>query len=744
MKYSSGLFLIAFVLFFSANSSHAQHANWQCLGPDSLPAIGGDSSYFLSFTRGIGRTSCIRFHSLYNGTTNNTVFAGTPRGGLWRSYTGEDHWQEMNTSHLPNIGISDLIFHPDDATHLFLATGDPDAGLDPNGPAESTEDTQSRGIFESLDDGRTWSDHPLGVWYDEQRQPIPDFWNFPSKKVMRRIFIHPLHPEVMLAIVFTYTYSDKQYHSFVYRSVDKGRNWFIAFTYTGDTFQDMETKPGNPDVIYVSGKTIFKSSDAGATWKKLASENFPPDSTVLRCKVATCAADPNMVYALFVVGRTAKLYTSTDEGTTFTLAIQGTRSPAWRTALAVDPNDKYSVYYSSGNLISRFSYDRNKWSNTNTNENIHSDIHELDFAPNGKKLYVSSDGGLYVADNRAAALSWKYVSSGISNAAVWRIGISEMNPDHIIAGLQDCGTLLCDKERYASSGGWAIVRGGDGMECFIDYTNDSIMYHNDGQNNIFARSGDGGKRWVNINPPGQSGDYVKPALIDPVDHNTIYVGFHDIYKSTDRGKTWNTISNFSSFGKGKNERITCIVVAPSNHKIIYAAFPSPTWSENLSGKLFRTTDGGANWQDITPGLTGAKYSSINALAVDPNDADAVYVGFRGGWDFKIMRSQVGGTDSSWQNYSEDLPKEADVNAIAVDKRKKGGIYIGTHQGVYERKSSYSGWIPFIDGSPLSFPNVRVTDLEINYTSSELVAATLGRGVWKTTLFSKEKKKNKKK
>jgi len=64
----------------------AQSAQWQSLGPDSLPAIGGDSSYFLSFTQGIGRITCIRFHPLYNGVTNNTVFVGTPRGGLWRFY----------------------------------------------------------------------------------------------------------------------------------------------------------------------------------------------------------------------------------------------------------------------------------------------------------------------------------------------------------------------------------------------------------------------------------------------------------------------------------------------------------------------------------------------------------------------------------------------------------------------------------------------------------------------------------
>src|SRR5207248_1244660 len=154
---------------------------WRCIGPYSLPAIGGDSSHFLGFTQGIGRTSCIRFHPFYNGTTNTTVFIGTPKGGLWRSYNGKDHWQEMNTSRLPNIGIADLIFHPGDANHLYIATGDPDGGLDPGSPlpADGTEDTQSRGIFESLDAGKTWSNKSLGIWYNGAHQPVSDFWDYP-------------------------------------------------------------------------------------------------------------------------------------------------------------------------------------------------------------------------------------------------------------------------------------------------------------------------------------------------------------------------------------------------------------------------------------------------------------------------------------------------------------------------------------------------------------------------------------
>src|SRR5205085_884868 len=119
-------------------------------------------------------------------------------------------------------------------------------------------------------------------------------------------------------------------------------------------------------------------------------------------------------------------------------------------------------------------------------------------------------------------------------------------------------------------------------------------------------------------------------------------------KSEDKGKTWRVISDFSSFGKGMNERVSSIAIAASDPRTIYAGFSQPTWGNKTDGKLFRTADGGNHWQDITEGLTGVMYSSLTVVAVDPYDADVVYAGFRGGWDFKIMRSVNGGR--SWENY----------------------------------------------------------------------------------------------
>jgi hypothetical protein len=289
---------------------------------------------------------------------------------------------------------------------------------------------------------------------------------------------------------------------------------------------------------------------------------------------------------------------------------------------------------------------------------------------------------------------------------------------------------------YSGENNWATVSGGDGAECIIDFTNDSILYRSDGQGGSnMSRSDDGGKKWTGNLLPRDSGGggVVKPFMMNPMNPNTIYFGFKDISKNTNRGNgKWERISKFKAdFPEKENNFILDFRIAPSDSNIIYCGFIGPLWggSEKEKLKLFKTTDGGISWKDITKGLTGADWTSIYCLAVHPLHPDTVFVGFMGCYEFKMMVSYDGG--STWKNFSEGLPHECDMNSIAIDKTKTdGSMYAGTFKGVYFRNDSTGKWIPFNNG----LPNTLINDMEINYFNKKIYVATYGRGVWCSKLF----------
>jgi hypothetical protein len=141
-----------------------------------------------------------------------------------------------------------------------------------------------------------------------------------------------------------------------------------------------------------------------------------------------------------------------------------------------------------------------------------------------------------------------------------------------------------------------------------------------------------------------------------------------------------------------------------------------------------STNGGTAWSTITSGLPVSS-AGINYIAVsntDPNNVWVVMSGYSAG--NKVFNSTTGG--SSWTNVSGTLPN-LPVNSIVYENGSPNRVYIGTDIGAYYRDDNTSDWMFYNDG----LPNVMVHELEINYTSDKLLAATYGRGIWQSDLVS---------
>jgi len=323
----------------------------------------------------------------------------------------------------------------------------------------------------------------------------------------------------------------------------------------------------------------------------------------------------------------------------------------------------------------------------------------------GDKLYVGTDGGVFVAQNPLVVNSNYYtdLSVGLGVKQFYKIGVSQTNPEVISGGAQDNGTSV-----YNSSGNWKDWLGADGMESFVDNNNNNILYGTS-QNGSLYKSNNQGNSYFGLNSPeDKEGNWVTPFEQDPITQNTIYSGYDKVYKSINGGGIWTSISQTFT------GNLDHLKIAPSNSNIMYTA---------IGSSLFKTIDGGAtNWLPLT-GFSG----NINAIAIHPTNENKIAIATTGGQ--KVYISIDGGVN--WQSYLKNLPNFSAL-ALVWTNHQQEGLYLGMNYGVYyiDTLDPSAQWQAFSN----NLPNVEISELEINATKNKIYAATYGRGLWASDLF----------
>ncbi len=520
----------------------------------------------------------------------------------------------------------------------------------------------------------------------------------------------------------------------VYKTTDGGTNWPLL--YGGAEFVSMEFKPGDPTYMYGGTRygKIYRSTDSGVNWTQVLTL-----SGDYRVELAVSPNNPVNVYAV-VVRSGSKLrgiYKSTDSGASFTQVYDGTApghyilgyycdgsedggQGTYDLCLAADPNNASTLYL--GGVCTWKSIDggsswspSNMWTGSSTYNScnsavVHADKHFLAFQDGSNDLYECNDGGLYKTSD--GGVNWSFLSGGMGISQIYRIGLSKTSSSDYIAGLQDNGT------KSDIAGTWEDVLGGDGMECAIDPTDVNTQYGeiNGGVINRTTNA------WSNITDitVGLSGNaaWVTPYAIDPNNHMNLFIGYQDVWKSTNQGSSWTQISSWGG------STLRSLTIAPSNSDYIYAATQSI---------LYKTTNGGASWTNITAGLP-VGYSYITYVSVKDDDPLTVWVSFGEYNSYGVYQTTNGG--SSWTNISSGLPN---IPVMCVIQNKlnttENELYAGTDVGVFVKVGT-ADWISYSTG----LPNVVVPELEIFYDNvnpaySRLRAATFGRGLWESELFA---------
>ncbi|HSF88274.1 MAG TPA: GEVED domain-containing protein [Saprospiraceae bacterium] len=648
-------------------------SDWKSLGPSTSP--GG--------YQGIGRTNCVAFHP----TDLLTVWVGAASGGLWVTHDGGSTWTCL-TDKTESLGLNDIIIPSDyeSSKTIYIATGDKDAF-----------DNHSVGVLKSTDGGQTWQTTGLSFELAERKQ-------------VNRILQHPQNHDILIAAT-----TDA-----VYKTSDGGVTWDEELIH--EFFIDMEMHPADPDILYGSNfdGEVYVSLDGGQQWTK----NLM-DVTAGRTEMAVSPAQPDWLYVITATGNLKGIYKSTDRGSSFEKRMAGdtlnllsynydgsgtTGQGSYDLAMAASPIDPNVLLV--GGINTWRSTDggvhwtlMTHWANGGV-QVVHADKHNLRFRSNGD-VWECNDGGLYVSYDQG--VTWHDKTNGMAISQMYKMGTSATEKDEVITGLQDNGSKL------RTALGWQNVNGGDGTDCMIDPVDYRIQYSSSQSGNIF-RTLDHWTTSLYIKPQAAgAGLWVTPYALDPQQPNIIYGGFKEVWKSIDRGTSWNQVSTISASAK-----INSIAVAPSNSDIVYVA---------EAGRMWKTLTAGEPFEKVFVYDVGGWITNI---AVKHDDPQTVWLSCGGFIDPGVYATTDGG--ETWTNISQGLPL-IPVNTIVQNKQSVDEVelYAGTDLGVFYKKGD-GEWMPFNTG----LPNVIVTDLEFYYapdpTLTLLRASTYGRGLWETRVL----------
>jgi len=745
-------------------SSSSYSPNWIELGPfeDPNTPSGGSS--------GVGQIHRLEFDPNYDGITNQTIYAGTGYGGLWKTIDNGLNWTSMNTDvQLPIASVSGIVINPSNPSNIFISTGDGDGGfgLRFSNNHGFPNPVSTVGVYRTTDDGQNWESINNGL-----------LSNFALSGIIREIRMNPSDPdEIILAssagVIKTIN------------ATSTTPTWTVEYTgidplNPDQQFRGIEYKPGDPNTIYASGTDIYKFD--GVIWASMTGFNTGLDFTTFidgfvpeRINIAVTPADPDKLYAyifgtidcppnkcnkIFIYVFKNGLWTKLHE---YQVPYNAThlinRSMLAITASQTNPNE---FYFGGAPIFGTADYNNTSTpihdiSGYNSN-GIHADVHALRLQPNLPGLFAGTDGGVSFNPDAVTASNsngWQRRYKGLAVSLIWTFDNSEFDSRKII-GKQDLGVSIFKP----TTNNWETITGGDGYGVRIDDEYPDEVYYRGNfpfqKYNFFSGSI---YQWENNYLPTdffeQSSTNVNQIfpMVNHPETGELWFGFSELYKrkkreivsgdvSTDiwEVKSENyTIPNHSAkWQRGISE----LVIAESNPDYIYLATIAIDGGGQIGGLdldplLLRTTNGNqtvTSFDNITPNLPqtyvgGIAYPVITGIAVNPSDEEELWVTFAGyNPTLKVWHSTNAG--DTWTNYDPngDLPNLS-TNVIVYQDGTDGVLYLGTDVGVYVKEGVNGSWEKYGD-----FPNVRVTEMKINGCSGKLDVATYGRGLWEGDLL----------
>lgn len=670
----------------------------------------------------------------------STWYVAVGSGGVWKTENRGTTWTPLfDGQSVYSIGC--VTIDPNNPHTIWVGTGE-----NVGGRHVSFGD----GLYRSTDDGKSWKN--MGLQESEH---------------ISEIIIHPDNPNTIWVAVQGPLWNKGGQRGF-YMSEDGGENWTRTLgddEWTGVT--DIAMDPRDPMRLYAAtwdrhrtvaaymgggpGSGLHRSVDGGKTWEEL--KTGLPTSNLGKIGLAISPQDPDVLYAAIELdNRKGGVYRSQDRGSSWTEmseTVSGATGPHYYQELYASPHQFDKLYLMDVRV--QVSDDGGKTFSRMNEQYKHSDNHAIAFTDDTDYRLVGTDGGLY--ETYDGEKNWRFIAN-LPVTQYYKVAVDDAEPFYFIyGGTQDNNThggpSETDSYNGISNADWFITLWGDGHQPATEPRNPDIMYSEWQQGNLCRVDRTTGE-FVYIKPQAEEGaeyerfNWDAPILVSPHDPKRLYFASQRVWRSNDRGDSWDAISSdltkdqerFALPIMGSSQSIDnpWDVYAMSDYNTITSLAESPLqegliYAGTDDGIIQVTENGGDDWRKIPVGsIRGVPATAfVNDIKADLHDPDKVYVildNHKYG-DFKPYVVMSADRGQSWTSIRSDLPEPLLAWRIVQDHEDKELFFLATEFGIYFTLDAGKRWVKFTGG----LPTISFRDLAIQRRENDLVGASFGRGFY---------------
>ena len=671
----------------------------------------------------------------------STFYVSGADGGVFKTTNGGVDFEPLFTKQRA-YSVGALTIAPSDPNVLWLGSGEGD-------PRNSVG--YGNGVYRSIDGGQSW-EH-LGLDATER---------------IKRIVVHPNDPDVACVCALGKEWGPNEQRG-IFKTTDGGKSWQKVLYLDEDTgCSDLDMDLSNPRILYAGmwtfrrkpwrfdggGKetAVYRSKDGGESWHKIM--NGLPEGPMSRIGIAVAQSQPATVYLVSeFADNQGTFFRSDDRGNSWQVVNRDPNinfRPFYYSDIRVDPNNHQIIYSLSGRLY--------KSTDGGANfkpiaQNVHGDHQSFWIDPtNSDWLLSGSDGGYQVSHDQGS--SWDIINNVVLSQ-FYQLDIDMLDPYNVYGGLQDNGCWVGPSNSLISAGilkrHWKRLSYGDGYYAVPIPGSEHEVYTNlQGGVPFHVNSHTGVVRNIHPFPKiiGSAGDAIEshkyrfnwdsPIHISPHDPNTVYFGGNVLFKSSDRGHSWEEISSDLTTNDKSKQRTSGGEIYQDNtaaefHCSALTIAESPVeagviWVGTDDGNIQVTRDGGASWTNVNQKVPGLpEHSWIAKIHASEHDAGTAFMAVDNhrSNDFTPYAYVTNNYGESWQKIVEGLPTDDYVKVIRQDPHDPNLLFLGMEHGVYASWSKGAEWhrINF------DLPPVSVRDLRIHPREHDLIVGTHGRGVW---------------
>jgi len=691
-------------------------------------------------------------------------YVGLAHGGVFKTNDNGVTFQPIFDKQ-PMLSIGAVAVAPSDSDVVWVGTGEAN---------DRNSSDWGDGVYRSTDGGETWQNAGIK-----------------ESRTIARVVLDPKKTEVAYVAAMGNLWKDGGERG-LFKTTDAGKTWKLilralpphdAHTGCGDVALD----PTNSQIVYavlyarqrtpwsftagpsVTGGEdvggIFKSTDGGATWKKLGG-GLPGQTGRIGLSVSASNAKVVMAVVQSYEGgfgplddlrsKSGGVFRSEDGGETWTRMSAMDPRPFYFSQIRVDPANDQRVYLLGFALF--VSDDAGKNFREDLTEKTHPDDHAFAIQPGTvppppkppkpeeknkppkpqvcQRVLLGTDGGVY--QSFAGGKNWDHLNK-IPSGEFYRISLDDTKPYFRIAGgLQDnenwVGPSAVQGKEAIRNCDWTGLAGGDGFYVLFDPTDRDTLYAESQQGEVHRINLQNGEiRRLRPQPaegqPHYRFNWNSPMIMSRHKPGVIYLGGNCVFRLTDRMEKYSVIS--PDLTRNEPGRTTAAGSGAENYGTMFSLAESPKragllWAGTDDGRLWVTENDGGKWTELTDNLPeparGQWVSRIEASQLDANVAYVATTGYRMGDDRpSILRTADLG--KTWQSVTGDLPSADPVEVVREDSVNPKLLYAGTHFGVFASFDQGEHWVRIGD-----MPSVRVDDIQIHPRTSDLVIATHGRSI----------------